>query len=116
MVVCVPVAADGQVGQRWGRADRVAIAEIDRREIVRWQEIDVRWDVLHDEGTEGSHHARVARFLIDHEVEQVVAGHMGDGMRQMLGKLGLTVRVGASGDARSAVLDGLKGDRVTADR
>jgi predicted Fe-Mo cluster-binding NifX family protein len=116
MVVCVPVAQDGQVGHSWGRADRVAIAAIDGREIVRWQEIDVRWDVLHDEGTEGAHHARVARFLIDHEVEQVVAGHMGGGMREMLFKLGLTVRVGASGDARSAILDGIEGDRVSTER
>ena len=116
MVVCVPVAPDGQVGHSWGRAHRVAIAAVDRHEIVRWQEIDVRWDILHDEGSEGSHHARVGRFLIDHEVEEVVAGHMGGGMRLMLVKMGLTVRVGASGDARRAILDGMKDDHVTTDR
>jgi predicted Fe-Mo cluster-binding NifX family protein len=112
MVVCVPVTLDGQVGRSWGRADRVAVAEIAGSEVVRWQEIDVRWDVLHEEGTEGSHHARVARFLIDQKVDQVVSGHMGPGMQQMLAKMGLTVRVGASGDARSAVVSGIDGARA----
>src|SRR5665648_1289190 len=46
-------------------------------QIIDWQEFDVGWDDLHDEGTEGAHHARVARFLIDHHVDVVVAEHMG---------------------------------------
>jgi predicted Fe-Mo cluster-binding NifX family protein len=107
MVVCVPVTPDGQVGDSWGRAEKVAIAEVQAGEVVRWQEIDVRWHVLHDEGSDGSHHARVARFLMDHKVSQVVAGHMGPGMQQMLAKMGLTVRVGATGDARRAVVTGV---------
>jgi len=107
MMVCVPVTSDGQVGGSWGRADRVAIAEVSAGRIVSWEEIDVRWNVLHDEGTEGSHHARVARFLMDHKVSQVVSGHMGPGMQQMLAKMGLTVRVGATGDARRAVVTGV---------
>lgn len=107
MVVCVPITSDGQVGQAWGRADRVAVAEVQAGEIVRWQEIDVRWDVLHDEGTEGSHHARIARFLMEQKVSQVVSGHMGPGMQRMLAEMGLTVRLGVTGDARRAVLTGL---------
>lgn len=35
------------------------------------------WSELHDRGTEGSHQARVVRILLDHDVEVVVAGHMG---------------------------------------
>jgi predicted Fe-Mo cluster-binding NifX family protein len=103
MTVCVPVTSDGQVGSSWGRAGRVAIADVQAGEVVGWEEIDVRWDVLHDEGTEGSHHARVARFLMDHKVSRVVSGHMGPGMQQMLARMGLTVLVGATGDARRAV-------------
>ena len=38
-----------------------------------WQEFEVRWDVAHDGGTEGAHHARVARFLRDHEITVVSA-------------------------------------------
>ncbi len=102
MVVCVPVTPEGLVGPRWGRADRVVIATVGEAGIEDWQEFDVGWDSLHDSGSEGSHHARVARFLRDHEVEAVVAHHMGDGMRHMLEKMGLTVRLGAAGSARGS--------------
>lgn len=69
-----------------------------------WEEFDVGWGTLHDAGTEGSHHARIARFLLDHEVEAEVAHHMGPGMEHMLGKMGLTVRLGETGDAKDAAV------------
>jgi predicted Fe-Mo cluster-binding NifX family protein len=103
MVVCIPVTVDGQVAGGWGRANRVAVAEVVRGTIAGWQEFEVGWDSLHDQDGEGSHHARIARFLAEHRVEAVVAGHMGPPMQQMLDKMGLTVRLGASGDARRAV-------------
>ncbi len=103
MVVCVPVTSDGQVDPRWGRASRVAIAGVEAGALVRWEEFDVGWGDLHDAGTEGSHHARVARFLRDHHVEAVVAHHMGEEMHHMLERMGLAVRLGAAGDARTAV-------------
>ncbi len=104
MVVCVPVTADRLIDPRWGRADRVAIAEVTGNGIADWQEYDVGWSTLHDAGTEGSHHARVARFLQDHHVEAVVANHMGMGMMHMLERMGLEVRLGAMGDAREAAM------------
>ena len=104
MVVCVPVTRDGLIDPRWGRADRVAIAEVGVSGIRDWQEFDVGWTTLHDAGTEGSHHARVARFLVDHHAEAVVANHMGGPMVHMLQQMGLEVRLGASGDARQAVM------------
>jgi len=107
MVVCVTLTSDGQVGGGWGRANRVAVAEIQGGRIVSWDEIEVGWDRLHDEGTEGSHHARIARFLMDRKVSQVVSGHMGPGMQQMLGRMGITIRIGVSGDARQAALSGV---------
>src|SRR5665648_1233185 len=73
-------------------------------QIIDWQELDVGWDSLHDEGTEGAHHARVARFLIDHHVDVVVAEHMGPGMTRMLTTMGIRISLGAFGDARAAVL------------
>jgi predicted Fe-Mo cluster-binding NifX family protein len=103
MIVCVPVTPDGQVDPRWGRAARVAVATIDGGQITAWDELPVAWDVLHDVGTEGGHHARVATFLRDHGVEVVVAGHMGPPMAQMLAKLQILARTGAQGDARRAV-------------
>lgn len=105
MIVCVPVTLDGRVDASWGRAPRVAIATVERGHITAWDEHAVAWDVLHDVGTEGGHHARVATFLRDHGVEVVVAGHMGPPMAQMLAKMQILARTGAQGDARAAVVE-----------
>jgi predicted Fe-Mo cluster-binding NifX family protein len=104
MVICVPVMPDGRVDQRWGRAARVAVARIEAGTIVAWDEFDVGWDRLHDDGTEGGHHARIARFVVEHGISTVLAGHMGPPMVQMLGRMGVDVRLGAAGDARLAVV------------
>ncbi|GAA3799937.1 NifB/NifX family molybdenum-iron cluster-binding protein [Cellulomonas soli] len=105
MIVCIPVTNDGLVGHGWGRAARVALAEVQGGEITAWDEVDVRWDLAHDEGTEGSHHARVARFVRERGVGIVVAGHMGPPMVHMLGKLKIATVLGAQGSARDAVLE-----------
>jgi predicted Fe-Mo cluster-binding NifX family protein len=104
MIVCVPVTPDGQVGGGWGRAERVAVADLRDGQIVSWTEHEVRWDALHGVGTEGGHHARIATFLQDHGVEVVVAGNMGPPMQQMLMKMRIVARLGVSGPARDAVL------------
>jgi predicted Fe-Mo cluster-binding NifX family protein len=103
MVICIPVLADGTVDPRWGRAQRVAVARVSGGAVESWQEFDVGWGSLHDAGPEGQHHARVALFLKEHGVQAVVADHMGDGMKQMLAKLGIELRLGAAGAAREAV-------------
>lgn len=104
MIVCLPVTEDGQIGHSWGRAERVAIADVGEAGVNRWDEFAVGWDQLHDADGEGRHHARIARFLTDHQVAFVVAGHMGPPMQQMLGKMSIGVRLGASGDARVAAV------------
>ena len=86
----------------------MAVASTSSGQITDWQELDVGWDTLHDEGTEGAHHARVARFLIDHHIDVVVAEHMGPGMTRMLTTMGIRVSLGALGDARAAVLAALQ--------
>ncbi|HYM84493.1 MAG TPA: NifB/NifX family molybdenum-iron cluster-binding protein, partial [Candidatus Dormibacteraeota bacterium] len=103
MIVCVPVNVDGTVDPRWGRAARVAVAQVDGGSIEAWQEVDVRWDEAHEQSTEGGHHARIARFLLERHVEAIVAGHMGEGMLLMLQGLGIRLELGAAGDARRAV-------------
>jgi len=103
MIVCAPVTMDGNIDPRWGRADWVAIADVQGGKINTWLEVEVSWSRLHDEGTEGSHHARVVKFLREHGVETVVVHHMGDGMIRMLNTMGIPVHLGASGDARTAV-------------
>ena len=104
MIVCAPVTSEGMIDPRWGRADRVAVADVIDGEIVSWQEVEVSWSRLHDEGLPGSHHARVVKFLRDHHVEAVVANHIGNGMVRMLDTMGLPAHLGADGDARSAVV------------
>jgi predicted Fe-Mo cluster-binding NifX family protein len=104
MLICVPVTAEGQVDPRWGRAARVAVADVRSGLVERWQEFDVAWDRLHDETTEGGHHARVARFLQDNHVEIVAAGHMGGEMARMLDRMGIGVHLGVDGDARQAAI------------
>jgi predicted Fe-Mo cluster-binding NifX family protein len=108
MIVCVPVTSDGLLDHSWGRAHRVAVARVGPDGIEDWREHEVAWDELHDSGSEGSHHARVARFLLEHQVEAVAARRMGPAMQNMLQKLGLNVRLGASGSARE-VAAGLLG-------
>jgi predicted Fe-Mo cluster-binding NifX family protein len=102
MRVCVPVTTDGQVDPRWGRAERVAVAEVVDGEIRGWQEFAVGWGTLHDQGTEGAHHARVARFLRENKVQAVAVHHVGPGMHRMLGTMSVRIVTGLDGDARSA--------------
>lgn len=104
MIACVPLDGVGAVDARWGRAARVALATVEHGSMSDWRELDVGWDSLHDTGSEAAHHARVARFLRAHRVELVVAHHMGAGMSRMLETMGVTVQLGAAGDARLAVL------------
>ncbi len=104
MVVCVPVTTEGLIDPRWGRANRVAITEVTAGRIGAWHEYDVGWDALHDAGTEGSHHARVARFLQEHHVQAVVANHMGPPMVHMLERMGGKIQLGVLGDAREAAI------------
>jgi len=104
MIVCVPVTSDGQVDHRWGRAKRIAVANVTDGVVESWQEIEVSWDQLHDEGTPAQHHARVARFLRENDIKGVVANHVGDGMVRMLATMKLPLFLEATGDARTAVL------------
>ncbi|NMM17941.1 MAG: hypothetical protein HHJ14_12755 [Cellulomonas sp.] len=109
MIVCITVSDDGNAGGGWGRAHRVALATVSEGTITDWREVEVGWDTAHDEGTEGSHHARIARFLIDNHVEVVATGHLGPPMARMLSTMGIRTHVDAHGDARAAVLATLDG-------
>lgn len=93
-----------QAGGGWGRARRVALATVADGVVTGWDEHDVRWDLAHDEGSEGSHHARVVRFLREHGVQVVATGHMGPPMARMLGTMGIRAVVDAAGDPREAAV------------
>jgi predicted Fe-Mo cluster-binding NifX family protein len=101
MIVAMPVTLDGRVGDGWGRAHTVAISEVaPTGEVMRWEEFEVKWDEAHDLSGEGQHHARIARFLMDHHVERVITGHMGEGMTHMLRRMNIHVVLGVHGVAR----------------
>ena len=103
MIACVAVAGDGLVDPRWGRADKMAVAEVEEGAIASWEEYEVHWGMLHDQGSERRHHARVAQFIRQHHVEVVLARHIGGGMQNVLDTMGVKVRLGIEGDARRAV-------------
>lgn len=103
MRIAIPVTPDGHVEQGWGRAPLVAVATREDGAITDWAVHQVRWDVAHDEGTEGSHHARVVRFLREHGVTHVVVDHMGAGMHHTLGRMGIEILPVRSNLAREAV-------------
>ncbi|MBD3783925.1 MAG: hypothetical protein IE926_13420 [Micrococcales bacterium] len=104
VVVCLPVAPGRRLGPAWGRAHTVALATVRNGEVTGWTEDEVRWDLAHDEGGSGAHHARVVRYLRTHGVRAVAAGHMGAGMEHTLGKLGVAVLLGAPDDAEAAAV------------
>jgi predicted Fe-Mo cluster-binding NifX family protein len=104
VVVCLPVAPGRRVGHSWGKAPLVALATVRDGAVVAWAEYEVRWDVSHASGHEGSHHARVVRFLREHGVGAVAAHHMGQPMVHTLGKLGVVVVLGAADDGEAAAL------------
>lgn len=104
MILSVPVASDGRVDPRFGKATTMAVAEVVDGELVDWQLHEVGWDVLHDQGEHGQHHARIVRFLREHEVERVVFIRVGQSMLNTMGKMGLSlVQVGPL-DAQQAVI------------
>ncbi len=109
MIVVTPVDEAGHSAESWGRAQRVAVAEVSEGVISRWEEHHVGWDVSHDAGSHGSHHARVVRFLRDHGVEAVVVFHMGEGMVRVLGSMGIPILTATEGDARASVLAAVAG-------
>jgi predicted Fe-Mo cluster-binding NifX family protein len=102
IVIAVNLAGD-QVGGGWGRAHSVGLAQVAGGEITSWSEYEVGWEVAHDEGTHGSHHARIVRFLREHDVAAVVTGHMGPPMERMLTTMGIATILGVGGPARAMV-------------
>ena len=103
LVVCIPVSTDRQMGHSWGKASRVAVVTVREGAITDWTEHAVAWDESHDLGTEGSHHARVVRFLLEQHITTVVAEHMGPPMANTIGKMGIDLHIGVSGSPEDAI-------------
>lgn len=104
MIIGIPVTDDGLIGHTWGKAPYVAIATTGAKGIDTWTVHEVRWDLSHDAGSHGAHHAKVVTFLREQRVDTVVVDHVGEGMARMLQSMGVALVTGASGEARAAVL------------
>ena len=104
MIIGVTTTPDGRVGGGLGGAQTLAVADVRDGAIASWTEIEVGWGALRGTGTEGSHHARIVRFVREHALEVVVTSGVGEGMRTTLGKLGVAVRTDLAGDARAAAV------------
>jgi len=104
MIIGVTTTPDGLVGGGLGRAQTMAVADVRDGALASWTEIQVGWADLRGTGTEGSHHARIVRFVREHALEVVVTSGLGEGMRTTMGKLGVAVRTDLAGDARAAAL------------
>ena len=104
MYVATPVDADGQSAHSWGRAHWIAVAEVTDGAIASWQVHEVSWDVLHDDTTHGSHHARVVTFLKDQGIQAIVVDHVGEGMQRMLATMNIPLLPISPGDAQASVL------------
>lgn len=101
MNVMLPVNADGTVELRFGRAHFVAVAEFDGDQLTNWTVDEVNWDVLHDEGTHGHHHARMVRYIKEHNVERIGFVGMGQSMMNTLNKANvLLFQIDAGDNAR----------------
>lgn len=102
--VVTPVDAHGNTGDGWGRAHWMAVGTVSDGTITDWQVHEVAWDVAHDQGSEGAHHARIARFLKEQGVQVAVLRHCGGGMQRMLTKMGIPLLAATEGDAQASVL------------
>lgn len=101
--VCVPVSADGSITHRLGQAPAVAICRVHEGAVTDWTMHAVEWDTTYGVDVLGVHHPRVVRFMRDHEVDTIVADDVCDAVQRALSTLGMSVRTGNRGDARSVV-------------
>ena len=104
MIVATPVTADGQSAAAWGRAHWIGVADVADGEVRAWRIHEVAWDASHDEGSHGSHHARIVRFLKEQGIQAVVVDHMGPGMVRVMETMGIPLLPATPGDARASVL------------
>ncbi|CAL8979512.1 MAG: dinitrogenase iron-molybdenum cofactor [Actinobacteria bacterium] len=104
MIIATPVTEDGRSAAAWGRAHWVGVADVEDGAVRSWQVHEVGWDVSHDEGTHGSHHARIVRFLKEEGVQAVVVDHMGEGMQRVMNTMGIPLLPASPGDAQASVL------------
>jgi predicted Fe-Mo cluster-binding NifX family protein len=104
MNIATPVNEAGESAAAWGKAHWIGVASVEGGAVTAWHVHEVAWDVSHDEGTHGSHHARIVRFLKEHDIAAVVVDHMGPGMVQVMSTMKIPVLPASAGEAKASVL------------
>lgn len=124
MKVAVAVLPNGMINSHFGRAEKIALATIENKQIVDWQELEVPFadthedhghhqhdhhDHDHDHHQHNHHHhgpghvKGIKAFLVDQHVDLVLLDHAGPGMRTIQNEIEIKVVVGAKGNAKEAV-------------
>lgn len=96
MKIALAVLPNGMVNSHLGRADKVAIATIEDKEIAKWEEFDVPFgknhdhhhhhshEHGHDHGQGNKHHESIRDFLVSHNVDVILVEHSGPGILALL--------------------------------
>lgn len=108
ITIAIPITVDGAVFERLAKAPLVATCVLRDGEVVDWTEHAVGWDQTYGVDVMGNHHARVMRFMQEHNVTDVVAADVCDNMRRSLEAKDVTLHADFAGDARAAVRSALQ--------
>lgn len=126
MKVAVAVLPNGMINAHFGSAKKVALVNIESKEITSWEEVTVPFAETHgDEGHDHHHdhdhehdhdhhhhhhhhHAPghvegIMKFLVDQKVDLVLLDHAGPSIQKIRKNIEIKLVVGASGNAREAV-------------
>ncbi|WP_028986760.1 NifB/NifX family molybdenum-iron cluster-binding protein [Thermicanus aegyptius] len=125
MKVAVAVLPNGMVNAHFGRANRIAFAVVEEKEIKEWTEEEAPFAATHGEDSHdhhpydhddhphehqhghGHHSANhqeiIKNYLVDHGVDLLLVDHAGPGLKRVLQETKIKVVTGARGRAREVV-------------
>lgn len=121
MKVAVAVLPNGMVNAHFGRANKLAFATIENKQIISWEEVAAPFAETHghdhhhehehgyhhhdhDHNHEhGHHHQAIKNFLVEHQVDLVLLDHAGPGMQKVINETDIKIVIGAKGNAKDAV-------------
>lgn len=101
--ICIPLDAQGRVAPRLGQARAVATCRIDDGVVSKWTEHPVGWDNTYGVDVLGVHHPRVVRFMVDHEITDVIADAVCESVKRALASSDVSVHTKYMGEAVAAV-------------
>jgi len=117
--VAIAVLPSGNVNAHFGNAKKVALATIEDKQIVNWEEVDVPFAKTHGGHSHDHHHHHhheehhhehgpghvqaIRKFIVEHQVDLVLLDHAGPSIQKIRKDIDVKVVVGAEGNAKEAV-------------